>query len=241
MTAHSHPHGHGHEHGHARPGLAEAVGRDGAVGPGGTRSIGAVGPGGTRSIGAVGPGGTRSIGARASDAAISAEGRVARAADRVGALVGFLCALHCALLPFLLGVLPALGLGFLAGVELELTLLAVAGVVAAVAVVHALRRHRRRGVVAGLVAGFACLTAGVLVEDQHQAHGTPAAEGSHAHPGEHSLLSTLLSIAGGLLLAVSHVRNSRAHHGGGRDGDGCDVPEPVAASCAGCGHDHGRG
>jgi len=181
------------------------------------------------------------------------EGRVARAADRVGAVVGFLCALHCALVPLLLGVLPALGLGFLAGLALELALLAVAGVVAAVAVVHAVRRHRGRGVVGGLVVGFALLVAGVLVEDQHLAHappdtaptalpggsGSPAlhaptastpAAGDHDHgPGEHNLVSTLLSIAGGLLLAVSHVRNSRVHV---EEGEICEAGSREAS----CGH-----
>ncbi len=168
-------------------------------------------------------------------AAPSAEGRVAVAADRVGAIVGFLCAIHCALVPLLLGVLPALGLGFLAGVELELTLLAVAGVVAAVAVVHALRRGHARGIVAGLVTGFALLVGGVLVEDQHRAHMVPhtheavlSADDGHGHaPGEHSLLSTLLSVAGGVLLGVSHVRNSRGHRA---------ACETSAAASAPCGH-----
>ena len=44
----------------------------------------------------------------------TARNRWARFADRFGATASFLCAIHCALLPFLVAVLPALGLGFLA-------------------------------------------------------------------------------------------------------------------------------
>jgi hypothetical protein len=177
------------------------------------------------------------------DASPSTEGRVARAADRVGAIVGLLCAIHCAIVPLMLGVLPALGLGFLAGLTFELTLLGLAGVVAAVAVVHALRRGHPRAIVAGLVAGFALLVAGVLVEDQHRAHTLPApgldaaSLHDHAHDhgegsGEHSLPSTLLSVAGGVLLGVSHIRNSRGHRAA------CDGPTAERAPCSHC-HDHG--
>ena len=164
-------------------------------------------------------------------AASSTEGRVAVVADRVGAFVGFLCAIHCALVPLMLGVLPALGLGFLAGLELELTLLAVAGVVAVVAIVHAVRRGHPGSIIAGLVVGFALLVAGVLVEDQPRAHSAPGPDAnvahahSHAH-GEHSLFSTLLSVAGGLILGVSHVRNRRGHRAA------CETPSTTAP----CGH-----
>ncbi|HXD83673.1 MAG TPA: MerC domain-containing protein, partial [Rudaea sp.] len=39
---------------------------------------------------------------------------LAHAADRLGAAASLLCAVHCAALPFVLALLPALGLGFLA-------------------------------------------------------------------------------------------------------------------------------
>ena len=42
-----------------------------------------------------------------------------RVADRVGAVASFLCAIHCALLPFVLALLPFMGLEFLADHRLE--------------------------------------------------------------------------------------------------------------------------
>ena len=40
-------------------------------------------------------------------------------ADRVGAIASFLCAVHCAVLPFVLALLPFVGLGFLADHRFE--------------------------------------------------------------------------------------------------------------------------
>ena len=39
--------------------------------------------------------------------------------DHIGATASFLCALHCAALPFVIGALPLLGLGFLADHRVE--------------------------------------------------------------------------------------------------------------------------
>ena len=50
------------------------------------------------------------------------EGQTAlsEAADRIGASASFLCALHCAALPFVFALLPALGLGFLGDDEVRM-------------------------------------------------------------------------------------------------------------------------
>lgn len=122
----------------------------------------------------------------------STEGRVARWADRIGAFVGFACAVHCALVPLLIGLVPAMGLGFLEDEALEWGLLATAGVIAGVAIVHAWRRRHPRYIIVGFFIGFALLLAGAIFE-------------------EHRVPSAILSIAGGIALAVSHLKNSRCH------------------------------
>jgi hypothetical protein len=129
----------------------------------------------------------------------SAEGRVARWADRIGAVVGFLCAIHCAAVPILLGLAPAMGLGFLKDEALEWGLLATAAVVASVAFIHAVRRRHPRYILVGLASGLALLVAGAVFE-------------------EHEIPSTILSVAGGVVLAVSHLKNSRCHRAA------CDHP-----------------
>src|SRR5690348_9027020 len=55
---------------------------------------------------------------------------LAVAADRVGATASFLCAVHCALLPFVIALLPLIGLGFLADHRFERVFVACAAALA---------------------------------------------------------------------------------------------------------------
>src|SRR5881394_1059811 len=63
------------------------------------------------------------------------------AADRIGATASFLCALHCAALPFLLAVLPTLGLGFLADHLFERIFIACASALALAVLIRGYRHH----------------------------------------------------------------------------------------------------
>jgi hypothetical protein len=65
------------------------------------------------------------------------------ALDRVGAGAALLCALHCAALPLMAGVLPLLGLGLLATDGFELAFVLSATVMASGAVWLTWRRHGR--------------------------------------------------------------------------------------------------
>src|SRR5215467_7981812 len=67
---------------------------------------------------------------------------LANVADRVGATASFLCALHCAALPFVFAVLPALGLGFLANHSFERWFIAFATLLALTMLIRGYRRHR---------------------------------------------------------------------------------------------------
>jgi len=64
-------------------------------------------------------------------------------ADRVGATASFLCAIHCALLPFVLALLPFLGLEFLADHRFERDFVFFACTLALFALVGGYRRHQR--------------------------------------------------------------------------------------------------
>jgi hypothetical protein len=63
-------------------------------------------------------------------------------ADRVGATASFLCALHCAALPFVFALLPALGLGFLADHGFERWFIAFATLLALTMLTRGYLRHR---------------------------------------------------------------------------------------------------
>ena len=111
--------------------------------------------------------------------------------DRFGAFLGFACAIHCIAVPLFLGVLPALGLGFLADHEFDLTIVAIASVCALFAARSGWRAHGDRRIVAGFFGAILLLVMG------------------HAL-GEESLAGRIPSVLGGLTLAVTHLINLRA-------------------------------
>lgn len=121
--------------------------------------------------------------------------RFAALADRFGATASFLCAVHCALLPFVIAVLPALGLGFLADHAIERGFVVFACTLAVTMLVLGFRRHGSRKALALLAPGVALLLAGVLVDFQSA-----------------TFLHAALVTCGGTLVALAHVVNLRLSH-----------------------------
>ncbi len=128
--------------------------------------------------------------------ATAAHDALAHIADRVGATASFLCAVHCAALPFVLAVLPALGLGFLADHKFERVFIACASGLALVALIRGYHRHHVASPLCIAVAGLILLWAGAWIFD---------AESSLA------LHATLVTI-GGCSVAFAHMRNLRLTH-----------------------------
>jgi hypothetical protein len=110
--------------------------------------------------------------------------------DRLGAVLGFACAIHCMVVPLLLGVLPALGLGFLADEAVDHTIVAIATASAAIAAVIGWRAHHDARVV---------LCFGGSVALLFVAHAV----------GEGTAGARALSVAGGIGLALTHLWNTR--------------------------------
>jgi len=126
----------------------------------------------------------------------SAHDALAHAADRIGATASLLCALHCAALPFVIAILPALGLSFLADHRFERIFIACASCLALVALIRGYRRHRVPSALylAGL--GLALLWTGAWLFDADRTLAT------------HATLVTL----GGCAVAFAHVLNLRLTH-----------------------------
>lgn len=116
-------------------------------------------------------------------------------ADRLGATASFLCAVHCALLPFVLAVLPTLGLAVLADHAVERGFIVFACSLATVMLLLGYRRHRRVNALAVLLPALLLLFAGVLVDIDQSA-----------------LAHAWLVSAGGSLLAIAHLVNLRLSH-----------------------------
>lgn len=121
-------------------------------------------------------------------------------ADRVGAVASFLCAVHCALLPFVLALLPFVGLGFLADHRFERVFVLFACGLATLALGRGFRRNQEPLPLLLAAPGIALLVLGVVYLESHSII-------------THSVLVT----CGGLLLAAAHfvnLRSDRHLHGG---------------------------
>lgn len=113
------------------------------------------------------------------------------ALDQVALLLSGLCLLHCLLLPLLVVIVPFLGQ--LGDDHLHAELLLIVVPVSLVALLLGYRRHARRDVIAWGVAGLLTLIVG----------------GTIAHSTYGLLADRSLTVAGSIMLAVTHLRNFR--------------------------------
>lgn len=113
-----------------------------------------------------------------------------RVADRVGATASFLCAIHCALLPFVLALLPFLGLEFLADPRFERGFVTFAAALALFALVNGYRRHKGPLPLLLALPGLVLLLVGITYAE-----------------GYSIIVHSVLVTCGGLLLASAHFVN----------------------------------
>lgn len=128
--------------------------------------------------------------------ATASRNTLAHLADRFGATASFLCAIHCALLPLVVAVLPVLGLSFLADHRYEQGFIVFATALALTSLFVGFRRHQRFGAFWFLVPGITLLLVGAAL----------------AFDDSSSLHAVLVAI-GGTLVACAHVANLRLSHG----------------------------
>ena len=114
-------------------------------------------------------------------------------ADRFGATASFLCAIHCAALPFVLALLPLIGLQFLADHRFERGFVFFACTLALFALVTGYRRHQRALPLMLAIPGLLLLILGVTWAE-----------------GISIIVHSVLVTIGGLLVASSHFVNLRS-------------------------------
>ena len=112
--------------------------------------------------------------------------------DRIGASTSLLCAIHCAALPFVVTLLPIVGLGFIASEAFEWGLVAAAVALATVSLAIGYRKHRSLRVLALASGAILLLIAGRLAEHH-----------------DWSISGAVLAVLGGVALAAGHYVNYR--------------------------------
>jgi hypothetical protein len=128
-------------------------------------------------------------------------------ADALGAFSAATCAVHCALLPVIMALLPALGIGALASSGFEYRYVAFASALALSSIWQGYRRHRNLRALAVLVLGLSAVWGGLMVPILHE------------QPIAHSVVMGL----GGALIAAAHLINLRRSHAH-RVGSACSAP-----------------
>lgn len=116
-------------------------------------------------------------------------------ADRVGFAASFLCAIHCALWPWLLALAPAFGLELSGWIDLDQAFVIFGSLLGVSTLTMGWRRHRAFHAWLLLVPGLALVWIGAF---------SPL----HTHSTSHAVVMTI----GGLLLALAHLVNLRLTH-----------------------------
>lgn len=110
--------------------------------------------------------------------------------DKAGMTASFLCAVHCALMPLVVTLLPLLGLTFLASEPIEWGLLAASATLGTLSLCLGFKEHRSRGVFAILGLALALLVMGRI---------------SHSHGV--GGWSVALMVTGGFMMMGAHILN----------------------------------
>ena len=116
--------------------------------------------------------------------------------DKFGTTSSIVCALHCALLPIIISILPALGLGFLAWSGIEWAFVIFASLLGLLSLWIGYQRHRVYRALLFLIPGLLLVWIGVLVPGIHHA----------------VLPHAVVMSVGGTLIAVAHLINLRLNH-----------------------------
>lgn len=111
--------------------------------------------------------------------------------DHVGVVLSFLCLVHCLFLPFLISMLPALGLEIFQNEMIHKTLAVGVCVVSLFAFIPGLRIHQKTFVIFLAALGLLCILGAVLYAGENW--------GEMAEKGLTSL--------GGLFLITAHILN----------------------------------
>ena len=115
--------------------------------------------------------------------------------DRVGMIGSLLCAVHCALLPLVLALVPTLSLGAFALVDIDQAFTVFATLLGVTTLSFGFRRHRAFHAWVFLIPGLALVW---------------LASFSPLH--DHSVWHVLMMVAGGASMATAHFVNLRLTH-----------------------------
>jgi hypothetical protein len=141
--------------------------------------------------------------------------KASEALDKFGATASFLCAIHCAIMPMVIALVPLMALSILASEAVEWVLFGLSAMMATGSVCWGYKKHKSRKTLAVLACGLALLSAGRILHHHHNNLDSKTvyakASSSHQEHDEHQefdLYSAFL-VVGGIMVTASHMINYR--------------------------------
>jgi hypothetical protein len=110
--------------------------------------------------------------------------------DGAGATASMICAVHCALMPLVITLLPLVGLGFLSSEPVEWSLLGLSALLGISSLCLGYRKHRSRKALCVLAVGLGLIATGHIIE-MREIQGP----------------SVFLVVCGGVTIAGAHLVN----------------------------------
>ena len=130
-------------------------------------------------------------------------GKWAKRLDKMGMSASFFCAIHCALIPIVAGVLPLLGLSILGSHAIEDTVIGAAFIIASLSLVPSyFRVHQKALALVMFVVGFTMIIVGHAITQEW--------------------IAVPMAVAGGLGVAIAHWVNHRECKNCPKCQGGCD-------------------
>lgn len=124
--------------------------------------------------------------------AVSTTAAINRRLDRAGATASLACAIHCALMPLVITLLPLFGLAFLADNRVEWALVGGSAILGSTSLCLGYREHGNRRALAVLAVGLGLLAAGRIAESQKA-----------------GAWGVAIVVIGGVMVAASHLINRK--------------------------------
>lgn len=122
--------------------------------------------------------------------------------DKIGLAASVICAIHCAILPLVISVLPLIGMGFMAHGIFDWVMVAIAGIVGYISLIRGHKTHKKHTAICFFVPGIFMVLVSLFIFGHMQQCGSCSGH----HHDEFPIHSILMAL-GGILIAVSHFIN----------------------------------
>lgn len=112
--------------------------------------------------------------------------------DKIGFVTSSACAVHCIVLPFIITILPYVGLSFFLDSLTEIILFVISAILAIASICFGYKKHKNKNIAFCFAFGIFLIVCGHLL-----------------HETKWSLSSSIALAIGGTIIAISHLINNK--------------------------------